>query len=66
MRHILAGHPLGIWLAIFALPLTLLIAGGGQVLSLVTGIWRSAWGYRSMIAKLSTAPNAPGGGGDQS
>lgn len=35
MRHILAGHPLGIWLAIFALPLTLLIAGGGQVLSLL-------------------------------
>lgn len=35
MRTMLAGHPLGIWVAIFAILFTLIAAGGGQVLSLV-------------------------------
>jgi hypothetical protein len=35
MRHLVAGHPLGLWIALFGLLSMLVVGGGGQILSLI-------------------------------
>jgi hypothetical protein len=53
MRRAISGHPLGIWIALVCMLFCLLVAGGGQALSLIN------WDLAMFLKLQENDPNSP-------